>query len=148
MKNSISHRVKEGVYLWYLVSFAVCLSRDVTGEDLKDTFLVHQLLPPHFQQRIFGRLALQVEEVVVVELAKSWRRRVAPGNSPNRSGSSQSRLNRNPSSVTVLTICRWGTRPTPGFCKCNSWVSTPRRWVARLRLCVWDVRSRPRAKVA
>lgn len=57
----------------YLVSFAVCLSRDVTGENLKDTFFIHQLLSPHFQQRIFGRLALQVEEVVVVELAKSWR---------------------------------------------------------------------------
>lgn len=62
----------------YLVSFAVWLSRDVTGENLIDTFFIHQLLPPHFQQSIFGRLALQVEEVVVVELAKSRRCRVAP----------------------------------------------------------------------
>lgn len=73
MGNSVAHRVEEApdhFHLVYLVSFAVWLSRDVAGENLKDTFFVLQLLPPHFQQSVFGRLALQVEEVVVVELAK------------------------------------------------------------------------------
>lgn len=63
------------------MSFAVWLSRDVAGENLVDALLILQLLPPHFQQCVFGRLALQVEEVVVVELAEGRRRGVSPASS-------------------------------------------------------------------
>ena len=57
---------------------AVDLRRDVAGEHLKDAGLAGQLLAPHLQQRVFGRLALEVEQVVVVQLAERRGRRVAP----------------------------------------------------------------------
>ena len=40
---------------------AVDLRRDVAGENLEDTGLAGQLLAPHLQQGVFGRLALEVE---------------------------------------------------------------------------------------
>ena len=58
---------------------AVDLRRDVAGENLEDTGLAGQLLAPHLQQGVFGRLALEVEQVVVVQLAERRGRRVTPG---------------------------------------------------------------------
>lgn len=63
----------------HLVSTAVGLSGDVTGEDLEDALLTQQLLPPHLQQGLLGGLALQVEQVVVVQLSEGRRGRVSPG---------------------------------------------------------------------
>lgn len=57
----------------HLLSTAVGLSCDVTGEHLEDALLTQQLLAPHLQQSLFGGLALQVEEVIVVQLTEGWR---------------------------------------------------------------------------
>lgn len=52
--------------LVYLLSAVVGPCRDVTGENLVDALLAQQLLAPHLQQIIFGGLALQVEQVIVI----------------------------------------------------------------------------------
>lgn len=62
----------------HLVSAAIRLPRDVIGEHLKDALFIHQLFSPHLQQVIFGGLALQVEEVIVIQFTKGRRGRVAP----------------------------------------------------------------------
>lgn len=62
----------------YFVSVVVWLPSDVAGEHLIDTLLAHQLLSPHLQQSILGTLALQVKQVVIVQLAESRRGRVTP----------------------------------------------------------------------
>jgi len=60
------------------VSILVGLSGDVTCENLKDAFLTSQFFSPHLQELLTGRLALQVEEVIVLQLPKGWRRGVTP----------------------------------------------------------------------
>lgn len=57
----------------HLLSTAVGLSCDVTGEHLEDALFTQQLLPPHLEQGLFGGLALQVEQVIVIELTECWR---------------------------------------------------------------------------
>ena len=63
----------------HLIAVLVGLSREVVGKDFKDTFFTGQLLPPHLQQLFLWGLALQVEEVVVLQLPKGRRGGVAPG---------------------------------------------------------------------
>lgn len=50
----------------HLVTVPVGFSGDVTREHLKDTFLTSQLFSPHLQKLLPRRLALQVEEVIVL----------------------------------------------------------------------------------
>lgn len=79
--------VKPGIYTnyirhaqkIYLVSTGVGLPCDVVGENLKDALFVLQLLSPHLQQSVFRRLTLQVEQVIIVQFPKCWRRGVSPG---------------------------------------------------------------------
>lgn len=62
----------------HLVPVLVGFSSDVTGEHLKDALLTSQLFSPHFQELLPGRLALQVEEVIVLQFPKGWRGGVTP----------------------------------------------------------------------
>lgn len=64
--------------LTHLVPIPVGFSGDVTGEYLKDTFLTSQFFSPHLQKLLPGRLALQIEEVIVLQFPKSWRGGVTP----------------------------------------------------------------------
>lgn len=64
--------------LTHLVPIPVGFSSDVTCEHLKDTFLTSQFFSPHLQKLLPGRLALQIEEVIVLQFPKSWRGGVTP----------------------------------------------------------------------
>lgn len=58
------------VCVCHLVSSIVGLGRDVAGENLEDTGFARQFLTPHPQQSVLGRLTLEVEQIVIVQLAK------------------------------------------------------------------------------
>lgn len=65
-------------WISHLVPLLVGLSGDVTPEHLEDAFLAGQLLAPHLQQLVPGRFALQVEEVIILQLPKGWGGWVTP----------------------------------------------------------------------
>lgn len=60
------------------MSILVGLSTDVTRENLKNAFLTRQFFSPHLQKLLPGRLALQVEEIIVLQLPKGWRGGITP----------------------------------------------------------------------
>jgi len=62
----------------HLVPILVGFSTDVTREHLKDAFLASQLFSPHLQELLSRRLALKIEEVIVLQFPKGWRGGVAP----------------------------------------------------------------------
>lgn len=68
----------------YFVAVLVGFSGDVTREHLKDAFLTSQLFSPHLQELLPRRLALQVEEVVVLQFPKGWRGGVTPVRGPDK----------------------------------------------------------------
>lgn len=64
--------------LTHLVPILVGFSGDVTCEHIKDAFFTSELFSPHLQELLPGRLALQVEEVIVLQFPKGWRGGVTP----------------------------------------------------------------------
>ena len=56
----------------------ILLAAQVATEDFVDVFLGFELLAPHGQKRFFAKFAFQVEDVIILESAKSRRGRISP----------------------------------------------------------------------
>ena len=60
------------------MSIAIGFPVQITLEDFKDVFLTSQFFSPHLLQFLLGGFALEVEEMVVLQVTKGRGGRVAP----------------------------------------------------------------------